>query len=135
MSHCFFCDIADYAPPPLLSVKMAYRSPKTDLTGGHRRKNLPLKPIALQGASDEIVSPIALLCRQNHRNRQDHQWSRGLLPCLFFWGRCLVSLWEGGNRQNNQKRSKRTANTLERYTPLDHTPPPFRHLEFLQYWG
>ena len=48
------------ATPPLLSVKMACRSPKKGLTRGHRRKNLPLRPIALEGASHEIVSPIAL---------------------------------------------------------------------------
>ena len=36
---------------------MAYRNPKTGLGG---RKSLPLKPIALQGASHEIVSPTAL---------------------------------------------------------------------------
>ena len=30
------------------------------LEAGYRRKSLPQKPIALQGASHEIVSPIAL---------------------------------------------------------------------------
>ena len=34
--------------PPLLSVKMAYRSPKTGLGGGgYRKKSSPLRPIAL----------------------------------------------------------------------------------------
>ena len=44
------------ATPPLLSVEMAYCSPKTGLTRGRRRKNLPLNAIALQGASHEIAS-------------------------------------------------------------------------------
>ena len=35
------------AAPPLPSVRMAYRNSKTDLTMEHRRKRLPLKPIAL----------------------------------------------------------------------------------------
>ena len=48
------------ATTPLVSVKMAYCNPKTGLGGGDRRKNLPLKPIALLGTSHEIVSPLAL---------------------------------------------------------------------------
>ena len=38
---------------------MVYRNPKTG-PGGNHRKNLPLKPIAQEGASHEIVSPVAL---------------------------------------------------------------------------
>ena len=50
------------ATPPLLSLKMAYCSPKTDpARGGYRRKSWPLKPIALYGASQKMVTPIALL--------------------------------------------------------------------------
>ena len=47
------------ATPPLLSVKVAYRNPKTGLTRGHRGKKLALKPIALYRALHEIVLPIA----------------------------------------------------------------------------
>ena len=40
---------------------LAYRSPKDKPNkGGHRRKNLPPKPIALEGASHKIVSPTVL---------------------------------------------------------------------------
>ena len=49
---------------------MAYRNPKTGLGGGYRRKSLPLKPIALQGASHEIVSPLLQFrwARTGHEN-------------------------------------------------------------------
>ena len=43
-----------------LPVKMAIATQRQALKGGYRRKSLPLKPIELQGASREIVSPIAL---------------------------------------------------------------------------
>ena len=33
--------------PHFFPLRMAYRSLKTDQQGGHRRKNLPLKPIVL----------------------------------------------------------------------------------------
>ena len=46
------------ATPPLLSVKMAYRNPRPHK--GVSQTNSPLKPIAPEGASHEIVSPIAL---------------------------------------------------------------------------
>ena len=50
LSHCVFFPVVSQtiaATPPLLSVKMAYRNPKTGLKRGYRRKSLPLKPIAL----------------------------------------------------------------------------------------
>ena len=41
LSYCVSCGIADYrCNTPLLSVKMADRRPKTDLTRRHRRENL-----------------------------------------------------------------------------------------------
>ena len=91
------------ATPPLLSVKVAYRNPKTGLTrGGYRRRSLPLKPIALKGASHEIVSPTALEWHTKSQVLRSRRWTMGdrfLLRCqrwqsrvadffCYFWSVC-----------------------------------------------
>ena len=48
-----------YSPNTSDPTRMAYRSPKTGFGGGYRRKSLPVKPIALQGASHEIDWPTS----------------------------------------------------------------------------
>ena len=63
LSHCVFCGVADYwcYTPTSFRKKWPIASQRRALDGGHRRKNLPLKPVAQEGASHEVVSPIALL--------------------------------------------------------------------------
>ena len=58
------------ATPPLLSVKVAYRNPKTGLGGGTAESGLPLKPVALQGASYKIASPIAAFSLSHESQRE-----------------------------------------------------------------
>ena len=61
LSHCVSCGIADYScytPTSFLKNGLS-RSKDRPWRRRYRRKSLPLKPIALQGASHEIVSPIA----------------------------------------------------------------------------
>ena len=53
-------DCRCYAPTSVLSVKMAYRNPKTDLTRGASQKKLPSEAYRTKGGAREIVSPIGL---------------------------------------------------------------------------
>ena len=62
LSHCVSCGIADYRcyTPTSFLKNARSQSTKTGLTRGVSQKKLASKPIALKGASHEIVSPIAL---------------------------------------------------------------------------
>ena len=61
LSHCVSCGIADYRcyTPTTFCTKGRSQSER-GLGRGVSQKSSHLKPIALQGASHEIVSPIAL---------------------------------------------------------------------------
>ena len=53
---------------------------------------------------------------QNHPNRQNRQWSRGLCYHAYY-SRTIVLL------PLRVGRTAKTVKTVKRYTPLDHTPP------------
>ena len=61
LSHCASCGIADYLcyTPPYLSVKMAYRNPKTDLTREVSQKKL----------ASEAYRAIGCIARNSIANR------------------------------------------------------------------
>ena len=61
LSHCVSCSIADYRcyTQPLLSVELAYRSPKTGLTTGGSRKKL----------ASEAYRAVGGVARNNIANR------------------------------------------------------------------
>ena len=72
------------AIPPLLSVTMAYRGPKTDLTRGVSQKKLASEAYrAGRGASHEIVSPIAQSWDTNQKFWKGVGGYKGLAPTPF----------------------------------------------------
>ena len=63
LSHCVSCGIADCrCYTPLLSVKMAYRGPKTDLTRGASQKKLASEAYrAIGGVTRNSISNRAIV--------------------------------------------------------------------------
>ena len=86
LSHCVFCGIADYRcyTPNSFRKSGLSQSKERPWEGGIAEKACPMKPIALQGASHEIVSPIALYWdtrfRGTHGAPFQHSWPLGPRP-------------------------------------------------------